>query len=358
MSPRRPVTATLSLVLVLAACASHSASPSPTDPASPAMSGSAAPSAAGSVGELLQVRLLLGFRPDVQFAPFYLAEQAGYFAEAGLEVTIEHSNDVMRLVADGRAEVGVADATDLMIARTAGIPIKYLHPLYAQFPVAIIGSPEVVPAVPSELAGLRIGTPGRFGSSWHALLALLDAGGLTEDDVTIREYPAFNQVEGLLNGDVDVITGFRVNEPLRLEAEGFQVELLTVEEIAPLPGPGVVAGEGIIESDPETAVRFVQAVYDAQVAIAADVELGLDAAIAAVPTIAEDRETARAVLEATVGLWLGEEGQVPDIYDAMAPRSRVGEAWERGYQTMRDLGFIDGSVTMLDMLEGFVANQD
>ncbi len=80
-----------------------------------------------------------------------------------------------------------------------------------------------MPAEPSGLAGLRIGTPGRFGSSWHALLALLDAGGLTEDDVTIREYPQFNQVEGLLNGDVDLITGFRANEPLRLEAQGFEV---------------------------------------------------------------------------------------------------------------------------------------
>ena len=153
--------------------------------------------------------LLLGFQPDVQFAPFYLAQQDGLFADAGLDVTIEHSDDVIRLVADGQSEFGVADATDVMIGRTAGIPIKYVSTLYGHFPVALIGAPATVPAEPSGLAGLRIGTPGRFGSSWHALLALLDAGGLTEDDVTIREYPQFNQVEGLLNGDVDLITGFR-----------------------------------------------------------------------------------------------------------------------------------------------------
>ena len=40
--------------------------------------------------------------------------------------------------------------------------------------------------------------------------------------MTIREYPQFNQVEGLLNGDVDLITGFRANEPLRLEAQGIR----------------------------------------------------------------------------------------------------------------------------------------
>ena len=169
-----------------------------------------------------------------------------YFADAGLDVTIEYSDDVIRLVADGQAEFGVADATDVMIGRTAGIPIKYVATLYGHFPVALIGPPGTVPADPSELAGKRIGTPGQFGSSWHALLALLDAGGLTEDDVTIREYPQFNQVDGLLNGDVDLITGFRNNEPLRLAAQGMETDLLTVDEFAPLPGPGVVVGDELL----------------------------------------------------------------------------------------------------------------
>lgn len=341
MSPRRLATATLGLVLVAAACTSPS--PSPTDPASPARSGSAVPSAPGSVGELRPVRLLLGFRPDVQFAPFYLAQQAGYFAEEGLEVTIEHSDDVMRLVADGRAQFGVADATDLMIARTSGIPITYVSTLYGHFPVALIGSPDYVPSSPSELAGLRIGTPGRFGSSWHALLALLDVGGLTLDDVTIREYPAFNQVEGLLNEDVDLITGFRVNEPLQLEAQGFDAEMLTVDQLVPLPGPGIVVGDELLASNPEMVHGFATAVARAQDAIALDPGAGLDAAIEAVPTIGEDRATARAVLEATVEVWLGDAG---GIGGAIVP-----EVWESGYQTMLRLGFIDGSVPVEEMYD-------
>ncbi len=235
MSPRRSTTTLLVLVLVLAAC---------TSDASPTPSGSASPRT-GSV------TLLLSYRPDVQFAPFYVAQQQGYFANAGLDVTIEHRDgpDVIRLVADGQAEFGVADATDVMISRTSGIPIKYVSTLYARFPVALIGAPEVVPTDPADLAGLRIGTPGRYGSSWAALLAILDAGGLTADDVTIREYPAFNQAEGLLNGDVDLITGFRTNEPLQLQAQGQEVAMLTVDDVAPLPGPGLVVGDELLGSN-------------------------------------------------------------------------------------------------------------
>ena len=349
MSSRRFANAALIAVAVLIAALlilpnlpDGSAEPSTTASASPTVS--ASPSASA---ELRPVRLLLGFRPDVQFAPFYLAQQGGYFAEAGLDVTIEHSTNVLTLVADGQAEFGVADATDVMIARTSGIPVKYVSTLYDRFPVALIGPPEVLPAEPSELAGLRIGTPGPFGSSWHALLALLDAGGLTADDVTIRDYPQFNQVEGLLNGDVDVITGFRTNEPLQLEAQGMDVDLLTVDEIAPLPGPGLIVGDDLLAADRELVAAFVAAVARAQAAVIDDPEAGLAAAEVAVPTIAEGREVALAVLIATVELWQGTDGFRNGVIDRAV--------WEAGYETMQKLGFIDGSVPLDEMIEEGIA---
>ena len=293
--------------------------------------------------ELRDVTLLLGFRPDVQFAPFYVAQQEGYFAAAGLEVEIRHEQapDVQRLVGSGEAEFGVADATDVMISRTQGIPIRYISTLYQSFPVALIGDVADVPADPSGLAGTSIGTPGRFGSSWHALLALLDAGGLTEDDITVREYPQFNQADGLSNGDVELITGFRNNEPLRLEARGMDVGLLTIDDIAPLPGPGMIAGEDLLADDPELVRAFAEAVAAAQAEVIADPDIGFAAAEEAVPAVGEDPEVARAVLDATVELWEG---------DGFADGSIDVELWTTGYDTMRELGFIDGSVPIEDMI--------
>ena len=312
--------------LLLAACSS------------PSQTGTA------SVGEPLRaVTLLLGFRPDVQFAPFYVAQQEGFYADAGLEVTIEHKQapDVQRLVADGQAEFGVADATDVMIARTSGIPIRYVSTLYQRFPVALIGEEGTVPADPADLAGMRIGTPGPFGSSWHALLALLDAGGLTVDDITVREYPQFNQVDGLTNGDVDLITGFRNNEPLQLTDRGMSVDLLTVDDIAPLPGPGMIVGDDLLASDPELVRAFVEATAAAQAAVIDDPDLGFAAAEVAVPEIGENADVARAVLDATVELWEG---------DGFAGGAIDEELWATGYETMRHLAFIDGSVPLDEMI--------
>jgi NitT/TauT family transport system substrate-binding protein len=215
--------------------------------------------------------------------------------------------------------------------------------LYQFFPVALIGPAGEVPSDPADLVGLRIGTPGRFGSSWHALLALLDAGGLTVDDVAIREYPQFNQVEGLLNGDVDLITGFRNNEPLRLAAQGMDTDLLTVEGVAPLPGPGIIVSDELLADDLNLVNHVAGATLQAQLAIAHEPEIGLRAAVVAVPTIAEDEATALAVLEATIAIW-GEAGS--------GINGVINEpVWRSGYQIMLDLGFIDGSVPVDEMFD-------
>jgi NitT/TauT family transport system substrate-binding protein len=215
--------------------------------------------------------------------------------------------------------------------------VKYISTLYDHFPVALIGPAGKVPTDPADLAGKRIGTPGEYGSSWHALLALLAAGGLTAEDVSIRTYPQFNQVDGLLRGDVDLITGFRNNEPFRVEGEGVPVDLLTVDEVAPLPGPGLIAGDDLLSSDPAMAGEFARAVQRAVAAIETDPEAGFDAAAEAVPAIGEERITALAVLEATIPLWSTNGGRIDQA------------AWESGYETMVALRFIDGSVPLDEM---------
>ena len=323
MSPRL---ALLLLAVLVAACSSGATTqPSPS-------------------AERRHVTLLLGFRPDVQFAPFYVGQRDGYYADVGLDVTIEHKQapDVQRLVADGQAEFGVADATDVMIARTTGIPVVYVSTLYERFPVAIIGRKGQVPSDPAALAGRTIGTPGKFGSSWAALLALLSAGGLGPDDVTIREYPQFNQADGLANGDVQLITGFRNNEPLRLDAQGIAVDTLTIDKIAPLPGPGTIVGQALLDGDADLVRRFVEATARAQQAVIDDPEAGLDAAKASVPTIAEDLATARAVLKATTELWAGDGGFAGGAIDV--------SRWREAYAIMKRLGFIDGSVPVEQMI--------
>ena len=322
---------------LLAACGPAGEEAAPPGTASPSV-----PPASPADAE--PVTLLLGYIPDVQFAPFYLAQQDGSYADVGLEVSIEHraAPDLVREVAAGQAQFGIADATDTMISRTSGIPVRYVATLFGRFPVALIGPAGAVPPDASGLAGLRIGTPGRFGSSWHALLALLDSAGLSADDIEVREYPQFNQAQGLANGDVDLITGFRNNEPIRLRALGVDPQLVVVDEVVPLPGPGLIVSDDLLAGDPELVRAFATATARAQADVIRDPALGMEAAEAAVPSVGEDRETARAVLDATAELWAGEGGFHDGRLDV--------ERWTSAYETMRRLGFIDGTVPLDEMI--------
>jgi ABC-type nitrate/sulfonate/bicarbonate transport system substrate-binding protein len=103
----------------------------------------------------------------------------------------------------------------------------------------------------------------------------------------------------------------------------------------------VIVGDELLADDPELVRAFTAAVAAAQADVIADPELGFAAAEAAVPTISEDPETARAILDATVELWEG---------DGFADGAVDRDLWVAGYETIVRLGFIDGSVEIDEML--------
>jgi NitT/TauT family transport system substrate-binding protein len=76
----------LTLVLLLAACGLPA---SPT-PATLEPEETATESAPQVPSELTHIDLGVGFVPNVQFAPLYVAQAKGFFAEEGLEVNLEH----------------------------------------------------------------------------------------------------------------------------------------------------------------------------------------------------------------------------------------------------------------------------
>ncbi|HEV8489000.1 MAG TPA: ABC transporter substrate-binding protein [Candidatus Limnocylindrales bacterium] len=283
-SHARALAAGLAVVLVVAACALNA---TPTPPARQKL----------TVG--------LGFIPSVQFAPFYLADRAGYYREAGLDVTFQNriDPDLVTLVAKGAIDVGLADGTSVIPAVSQNIPVRYLATVYAQYPSVVFAKASSGIDDPAGLRGKKVGIPGRFGSSWIMLQALLRSEGLSPDDVQIVEYPDFGQGAAVAQGAVDAATGFANNEPVQLALQGEDIVVFRVDEIVALPGPGLIAGPPTIETKTDALGKFVSQTLRAMGEIAADPEKGLEAAIAAVPELGQDRQTQRAILEATIEMW-------------------------------------------------------
>jgi NitT/TauT family transport system substrate-binding protein len=284
----------------------------------------------------------LGFIPSVQFAPFYLAEQEGWYADAGLDVSFQFTidPDLVTLVGQGAIDVGSADGTSVIPAVSQGIPIRYVATIYGQFPSIVFTRRSSGITSAADLEGVRLGIPGRYGSSWIMLQALLGSADLTPDDLEIVEYPDFGQGAALAQGAVDAATGFANNEPVQLELSGVEAYVLYVDDTIALPGPGLIAGTATLDTKGDAIRAFVAATLRAMDEIAADPGRGLEAAIAAVPELAEQRETQLEILRATVFTW-----QSPlTERDGFGTIDRDG--WAASVAFMTDLGLVPNPVTV------------
>ena len=249
----------------------------------------------------------LGYIPSVQFAQFYLAQQQGYYAEAGLDVEFQNKidPDLITLVGAGTIDVGIGDGTSVIPAASNGIPVEYIATIYGKFPNIVFAKASSGITKAADLKGKKIGTPGRYGSGWIMLQALLGSASLTTEDVEIVDYPDFTQRAAVEQGAVDAATGFANNEPIQLELGGAKAVVLSIDAITPLPGPGLVSATKTIDAKHDEIAGFVAATLRAMEDIKADPKVGLDAAIKAVPELATQRDAQAAVLAATIATWSG-----------------------------------------------------
>ncbi len=344
----RPLAAVAALALVVAACGGASATPSapasqvPASVQPPAMPSGSGPAASPTPGgPPVALTVGLGYIPSVQFAQFYLADQAGYYRDAGLQVTLQNQIDpsLITLVGQGAIDIGVGDGTSVIPAVSQGIPVVYTSTIYGQFPSIVVAKAGSGIATAADLKGKKIGIPGRYGSSWIMLQALLQSANLTPSDVTIVEYPDYGQATALQQGAVDAATGFANNEPIALKQAGIDTVVLTVDSIVPLPGPGLVTGTETLASKAAALRAFTAATLRAMNEIAADPQKGLDATFAVVPDLAKDPALQRQILDATVATWKNTRTNAP--YGSI---DRAG--WQQSLDFMTSLGLVPNAVTV------------
>jgi NitT/TauT family transport system substrate-binding protein len=345
-SLRRPNAALLIglVVAFVAACGGSSQASNP--PSASVGAGSSAGTSAEPSVTPTKLVVGLGYIPNVQFAQFYLAQQKGYYAEAGLEIEFQNKSDdnLIPLVGQGAIDIGIGDGTSVIPAVSNGIPVQYVATIYGKFPNVVFAKASSGITAAVDLKGKKIGTPGRYGSGWIMLQALLESAGLKTTDVEIVEYPDYSQRAAVEQGAVDAATGFANNEPVVMELNGSKAVVLHIDNVTPLPGPGLIAGKSTLDAKHDAIAGFVAATLRAMEEIKADPKVGLDAAIVAVPELANTRDLQAAVLAATIETWSG---------PTQAAR-RLGaidsDGWAASIKYLGTLGLVKKAVTVDDLV--------
>jgi len=109
------------------------------------------------------VTLITDFGYNGRHAYFFVAQDKGYYKDAGIDVKIvggKGSVDAIRQVAAGNANFGFADAGSLILSRANdNIPVKLVAVVYARPPQAIFCTAESGLKTPKDLEGKSIANP-------------------------------------------------------------------------------------------------------------------------------------------------------------------------------------------------------
>jgi NitT/TauT family transport system substrate-binding protein len=254
---------------------------------------------------LVHLKVPVGYIPNVQFAPLYVAMERGYFKDAGLEVELDYSleTDGVALVGADTVQFGVASGDQVLQARAKNLPIVYVTAWYQKYPVSIISNVDQNIHTPQDLKGKKIGLPGLFGASYVGLRAVLHSAGLQESDVTLDSI-GFTQVEAFTSGKEPIIVGYAANEPVVLTAKGYALNELRVSDYAQLASNGVITNEKTIRDKPDLVHKFVGAVVQGIQDTIADPDAAYEICKKYVPNLDQvDPTTQKQVLATSIQLW-------------------------------------------------------
>jgi NitT/TauT family transport system substrate-binding protein len=295
------------------------------------------PTSAPSPTSLVHIKLPMGYIPNVQFAPFYVAVDRGYYKAAGIEVEFDYTfeTDGVQLVGANNLQFSLVSGEQVLLARAQGLPVVYVMAWYQKYPISIISSAGQNIHTPQDLKGKKIGLPGLFGANYVGLRALLFSAGVKESDVTLDSI-GFTQVEAFAAGQDPVVVGYAANEPVVLRSKGYGVTELRVSDYVQLASNGILTNETTIAQNPELVRRFVAATLLGIQDTIADPDAAYDICKKYVENLAQaDPLVQKQVLGTSIELW---RTSTPGFSDPAA--------WENMQKILLEMGLYSQPVDL------------
>jgi NitT/TauT family transport system substrate-binding protein len=276
------------------------------------------------------VTLAMGYIPNVQFTPVYVAIERGYFAEEGIALELDYGmeTDLLKLVGTDERQFVLGSGDQVILARSQELPVVYVANWYRRFPVAVAALSPLMSA--QDLVGKNVGIPGLYGASYIGWQAMLDGAGVDPNAVNLVSI-GYTQVESLATAQVDAAVVYAMNAPVQLRQQGYEVSMLEVAAYIDLVSNGLITNETTLDTEP----GLVRGMTRALVRGIADTLQDPDAAFAICQRYVTgiDDESAplqRAVLEASLPYWASEQIGRSDP-----------EAWAASEAYMRQIGMIE-----------------
>ncbi len=223
--------------------------------------------ASASVSAQTSVKFSLNFKPDGSNAPWFLAQERGYFKAAGIDVALDSSNgtgDVLSRLGNNSYDFGFADSSSLIEFASRNpqqAPVAVLM-IYSNSPLSIVTLKSSGITKPSDLNGKRVAGPVSDGA-YRMFPAFAKKTGLDLTKLKVENVDIRVRETVLVRGDVDAVTGFDSTVWFNMKTMGVKQEDVTFIRYADfgldLYGNAMLVSRKMLETQPKLVEAFVKA---------------------------------------------------------------------------------------------------
>jgi ABC-type nitrate/sulfonate/bicarbonate transport system substrate-binding protein/signal transduction histidine kinase len=204
-----------------------------------------------------KVTLQLKWLHCFQFAGYYAALEQGYYRDAGLEVTINEGKPEQNLidkVLRGETEFGVG-TSDLLLLRAKQEKVVVLAVIFQHSPIALMYKKGGTIGNIHDIVGKKVAMDFAFEGELDGFLRneSIDPHSFTKTTLT-------DNVNGLINGDVDMMTVYSIDEPFFLQQKNIPYGLFSPREGGvDFYGDNLFTTETYLKSHPRQVKAFLEA---------------------------------------------------------------------------------------------------
>jgi ABC-type nitrate/sulfonate/bicarbonate transport system substrate-binding protein len=265
------------------------------------------------------VSIALDWTPNTNHTGIFVAQDLGYFALEGLEVTVLEPSPVvsLQLVASGRADFGVSSQEYVVMARAEETPVVSVATLYPHNTSGFAALATTGIASPADFAGRRYGG---WGSDLETVMieTVMENAGADPAQVEVINMGTLDFATAAQVGLADFFWIYYGWEGIHAQLLGLEFNYLPLADLDPVLDyytPVLVASEATIEERPDVARRFLRALARGYVYCATSPEAAAEILIAHAPEL--DRELVlasqrwlAAQTERSLGAWGRQDAEV------------------------------------------------